>query len=287
MNYRHAFHAGNFADVLKHAVLAAVIELMQRKETAFRFIDTHAGIGIYDLDAATAEKTQEWRQGIGRILASAIPPAEGDVLAPFLRVVGEVGGGEPLRRYPGSPEIARRLLRPGDRMVVNELHPEDAKTLARRYAHDPQVRVLSLDGWQVLKAVLPPKERRGVTLVDPPFEKAGEFERLAAALVEAHRRFATGTVILWYPIKDIPAVETFARRVAGLGLDRILSVEMRVRPPASATVLSGAGLVVHNPPFGLIDKLEVIMPFLARTLALSGAGSQRISWLAGEKPKRS
>lgn len=286
MNYRHAFHAGNFADVMKHAVLAVVIELMQRKATPFRFIDTHAGIGIYDLSGDEAEKTGEWRQGIARVLAAELPPAAAESLAPYLRVVRALGG-QPLQRYPGSPEVVRRLLRPCDRMVVNELHPEDARALARRYAHDAQVRVLSIDGWVALKAMLPPMERRGLTLIDPPFEERGEFDRLAAALIEAHRRFASGTVMLWYPIKDRVAVAGFARKVAACGLEKILAVEIRVRRPATSQVLVGAGLVIHNPPYGLVERLEAMMPFLAAILALDGAGEWRISWLAEERLRQS
>lgn len=285
MNYRHAYHAGNFADVVKHATLAAVVDLMQRKETPLRFIDTHAGVGVYDLHSEAAERTGEWRNGIGRLVGAVLPPEVADAMAPYLRVVHEVGGKRQLVRYPGSPELVRRLLRVDDRMVVNELHTEDAAELARRYGRDPRVKVLSLDGWTALKAVLPPKERRGVTLIDPPFEEPGELDRLAVALSDAHRRFATGTVMLWYPIKDLAAVAAFERRLAGSGLEKILLVEIRVRPRQPVPALVGAGLVVHNPPFGLVPRLEAMMPFLAARLALDGPGSWRVEWLAGERPK--
>lgn len=286
MNYRHAYHAGNFADVVKHATLAAVIELMQRKEAPLRFIDTHAGVGVYDLRSEAAEKTGEWRTGIGRLVGAELPHEVAQLMAPYLRVVAEVGGKRHLTRYPGSPELVRRLLRASDRMIVNELHDEDGAELARRYARDPRVKVLRLDGWTVLKAVLPPKERRGVTLIDPPFEEPGELDRLANALLEAHRRFATGTVMLWYPIKDLAAVQGFERRIATSGLDKILLVEIRVKPRQPLPALIGAGLVVHNPPFGLVPRLETMMPYLARQLALEGAGSSRVAWLAGERPSR-
>lgn len=286
MNYRHAYHAGNFADVVKHATLAAVIELMQRKETPLRFVDTHAGVGVYDLRSEAAEKTGEWRTGIGRLVGAEPPPEVSAAMASYLRVVAEVGGKRHLARYPGSPELVRRLLRESDRMIVNELHAGDAAELARRYTRDPRVKVLSLDGWTVLKAVLPPKERRGVTLIDPPFEEPGEFDRLAGALLEAHRRFATGTVLLWYPIKDLAAVQAFERRIAGSGLEKILLVDIRVKPRQPHPALIGAGLVVHNPPFGLVPRLESMLPYLARLLALEGAGSSRVEWLAGEKSTR-
>lgn len=286
MNYRHSYHAGNFADVVKHATLAAVIELMQRKETPLRFIDTHAGVGVYDLRSQAAEKTGEWQTGIGRVVAAELPQEVAEAMSQYLRIVAEVGGKRHLARYPGSPELVRRLLRDGDRMIVNELHAEDAAELARRYARDARVKVLRLDGWTVLKAVLPPKERRGVTLIDPPFEEPGELDRLANALLEAHRRFATGTVLLWYPIKDVAAVQAFERRIAATGLEKILLVEIRVKPRQPQPALIGAGLVVHNPPFGLVPRLETVMPYLARLLAIEGAGSTRVEWLAGERPSR-
>jgi 23S rRNA (adenine2030-N6)-methyltransferase len=286
MNYRHGYHAGNFADVVKHATLAAIIDLMQRKETPLRFVDTHAGVGVYDLRCEAAERTGEWRSGIGRLVGIELPPRVAEAMAPYLRVVHEVGGKRHLSRYPGSPELVRRLLRAEDRMVVNELHAEDAAELARRYARDPRVKVLSLDGWTALKAVLPPKERRGVTLIDPPFEEPGEFDRLATALLEAHRRFATGTVLLWYPIKDLAAVAAFERHLTGAGLEKILLVEIRVKPREKVPVLLGAGLIVHNPPFGLVPRLEAMLPFLAPRLALDGPGSWRVEWLAGERVRR-
>lgn len=285
MNYRHAYHAGNFADVMKHAVLAAVIDLMKRKPTPFRFIDTHAGVGVYDLSGDQATKTGEWRQGIARVLAAERPAEADDALAPYLGVVAEVGGGD-LRHYPGSPEVARRLLRADDRIVLNELHPVDAAELAARYAGDKRVKVLSLDGWMALKSLLPPKERRGVVLVDPPFEEPGEFRRLLAALQAAHRRFATGVVLLWYPIKDRAAVAAFQAEVVASGLARLLSVELSVRSPKPVQELSGAGLVILNPPFGLEPRLEAMMPFLARAMALEGAGEHRLAWLAGEREAR-
>jgi len=282
MNYRHAYHAGNFADVLKHATLALVIEHMKLKPAPFRVIDTHAGIGVYDLGAEAALKTGEWREGIGRVLSCTFSPAAAAVLAPYLGVVRRLNGSGELKRYPGSPLLARELLRTGDRLVVNELHPEDQHELNRLFAHDPQVKVTALDGWTALKSLLPPKERRGVVLVDPAFEEAHELDRLVDGLQEATQRFATGTFLLWYPIKDAKAVGAFRRQVAGLALPKAMAVELSVRGTDDASSLSAAGLIVVNAPFTLAENLRVLLPELARVLAQGPGAGFRIDVLGRE-----
>ena len=284
MNYRHIYHAGNFADVLKHAVLALVIEHMKLKEGPFRVIDTHAGIGLYDLESVEAQKTGEWRDGIGRLLAADLPQDVAGILAPYLQLVrAENDNTEHILRYPGSPVVARRLMRANDRLVVNETHPEDATRLAALFAKDRQTKVLALDGWTALKALLPPQERRGIVLIDPPFEEPGEFARLLEGLVAAHRRFATGTVILWYPIKDLRAVSTFARDAAALGIPKLLSIELAVATPRDDGPLSATGLLILNPPYTLEAKLTVLLPYLARLLQRDDGAMGRIEWLAGER----
>lgn len=287
MNYRHAYHAGNFADVLKHAVLAAVIDYFKRKPQPFRVIDTHAGTGVYDLAGEEAEKTGEWRDGIGRILADTPPPAVAEILAPYLDVVRgenpEGANGAHLVRYPGSPLVARRLLRAGDKLVVNEAHPEDAARLRALFAKDPATKVLEIDGWTALKSLLPPPERRGIALIDPPFEEAGEFERLVQGLAAAHRRFATGTVILWYPAKDPRRVAAFHREIAALGIPKILATDLYLRAPLSEGTLVGTGLIVLNPPYTLESILETLLPYLVRTLARAASAEHRLVWLTGER----
>jgi len=283
MNYRHVYHAGNFADVLKHAVLALVIEHLKLKDAPFRVIDTHAGTGLYDLASEEAQKTGEWRDGIGRILA-AEPPAEiAGILAPYLDVVRAGNGAGGLLRYPGSPLIARRLLRPGDRLVANEAHPEDAARLAALFARDRAVKTLALDGWSALKALLPPRERRGVVLIDPPFEEPGEFHRMVDGLAAAHRRFATGTVILWYPIKDVRAVRAFSREAAALAIPKLLAAELFVATPYLDGELSGTGLLILNPPFTLEAKLAKLLPYLATTLKRGPGADSALVWLVGER----
>lgn len=289
MNYRHAYHAGNFADVLKHVVLSLVIEHLKLKPSPFRVIDTHAGVGLYDLGSVEAGKTGEWREGIGRLLAARAKGAVAEALAPYITVVRSIDdeprsqargpataeeGGDTLRHYPGSPLIARRLLRRGDVLVANELHVRDRVLLAERFAGDPQTRVLGLDGWMAIKSLLPPRERRGVILVDPPFEQPGEFGRLARALADIVRRFATGTALLWYPIKDPRTIAEFHRDISSLGIDpgRLLVVELMLRAPTDPERLNGSGLVILNPPFTLAAKLELLLPYLAKTLSPDGGG---------------
>jgi 23S rRNA (adenine2030-N6)-methyltransferase len=273
MNYRHAYHAGNFADVVKHAVLALVIEHLKLKPAPFRVIDTHAGIGVYDLASEAAQKTGEWREGIGRVMETRFSPAAAEMLAPHLGVVRRLNADGPLTRYPGSPLLARELLRSSDRLVVNELHPEDQNELKRLFAHDGQVKIMTLDGWTALKALLPPPERRGVTLIDPAFEQTGELDRLVDGLEEAVRRFANGTYLLWYPIKEAKPVSAFRSRLAELGLPKVTAIELMIRGPEDETRLNGAGLVAVNAPFTLAANLRVLLPELAGALAQGkGAG---------------
>jgi 23S rRNA (adenine2030-N6)-methyltransferase len=284
MNYRHAYHAGNFTDVLKHAVLALVIEHLKQKPAPFRVIDTHAGLGVYDLASEEAEKTGEWRAGIGRLLDAdaRLTPEAAAALAPYLGVVRGLNQGAALARYPGSPLIARRLMREGDRLVVNELHPEDNAALAQLFARDAQTKVLALDGFTALKSLLPPKERRGVVLVDPAYEVAGELERLVQGLKEVERRFATGTILLWYPVKDASLIAAFRRQIAALGFAKALAVELMIRAPDDPTRLNGAGLIVINPPFTLRAKLETLLPELARLLAQGRGAAFRLEPLGPE-----
>ncbi len=293
MNYRHAFHAGNFADVLKHSVLALAVEHLKRKDKPFVVIDTHAGAGSYDLAGDEAQRTGEARNGVLAIEADSQPPAQ---LAPWLDAVRRLNGAaagvvpgsssESLRRYPGSPRLARDLLRPEDRLVAVELHPQDAETLAVEFARDRRVTVHALDGWLALKAFLPPKERRGLVLVDPPFEAPGDFGRLVRGLAEAHRRWATGIYVLWYPIKDSAEANRFTEAVAALGLPRTLLVELAVSSVQPGAKLSASGLILVNPPWRLDEDLAEMLPWLSRRLAQGPGAAYRLEWLVGEKPGR-
>jgi 23S rRNA (adenine2030-N6)-methyltransferase len=279
MNYRHAFHAGNFADVLKHALLVRVLMYLRMKEAAFRIIDTHAGSGRYDLSAAEAMRTGEWRNGIGRLLAAPPEGETGKLLEPYLDCVrAERGNSEP-GVYPGSPLITRALARPQDRLIFCELHPEERTALAVAVAGDRRAKVVETDGWTALKAYLPPPERRGLVLVDPPFEEPGEFQRLERGLIEAHRRWATGIYMFWYPVKDLHETEAFGRRVMRLGIPKILRAELTIRPVGAGT-LGACAMLLVNPPWTIEAELAQLMPYLARVLAQGNTGRYRVDWLA-------
>ena len=282
MNYRHAYHAGNFADVVKHVVLMMVIEHLKQKDTPFRVIDTHAGVGAYDLTADAAERTGEWHGGIGRLIgadAEPLPAAMAQRLAPYLDIVRALNPPGSLRRYPGSPRIARALLRPQDRLVVNELHPEDAALLRQQFPRDSQTKVLELDGWTALKALLPPNERRGVILIDPPFEAPRELDRLVEGLAAAVKRFATGVFVLWYPIKDPRPVAAFHRRLVAAGHGSLLRIELMLRPAHDPDRLNGCGLIVVNAPYQLDASLTPVLAFLSGRMAETSGSAQ--GWAQG------
>jgi 23S rRNA (adenine2030-N6)-methyltransferase len=291
MNYRHAYHAGNFADVMKHIALMLVMQHLGRKDKPFRVIDTHAGCGWYCLDSDAAERTGEWRGGFGRLVAPDTDLARlksGDVLAEYISVVARAEaairaradvGDRPV--YPGSPAIAQAMLREADRLHVNELHPEDHALLAADLARDRRVVVTRQNGWHILKAALPPKERRGVILIDPPFEESGEFDRLAESLAAAWKRFATGIVLLWYPIKDRAAVDGFYRRVAGLVSEQqpILRCELAIDSVGSDGPLAATGLLVCNPPYRFEETYRAVLDDLARALARTPAARASVTAL--------
>jgi 23S rRNA (adenine2030-N6)-methyltransferase len=282
MNYRHAFHAGGFADVMKHAVLALLIERLKAKPAAFRVIDTHAGTGMYDLASREAERSGEWRDGIGRLWDAAPEPSLADLLSPYLEAIRAANPDGALRRYPGSPWIARHLFRKQDRLTAVELHPDDGKALAALFAGDVQVRIIALDGWLALGAFVPPKERRGLVLVDPPFEASDEFERLLAAFVAAHKRWPTGIYALWYPVKDLAAVDRFRAGLAAGGVRRLLRTELFVRARGDGGTFNGAGLIVCNPPWQFADALEPLLAGLAPLLAQAPSAGYLVDEIAGE-----
>src|SRR5215471_1664131 len=282
MNYRHAFHAGNFADVVKHAVLARVVVHLREKESAFRIIDTHAGSGLVRLRGPEASRTGEWRQGIGRLLAARLAPEIRTLLAPYLDAVAAYNVEGRMVAYPGSPLLALSWLRPQDRLIACELVPAAAAALGRALGKDRRAKVITIDGWTALTAYVPPKERRGLVLIDPPFEAPGEFDRLAEHLVRAHRKWATGIYLLWYPIKDRAETDRFGRRVAELGVPKILRAEIMIATQ-NAKSLIGSGLLLVNPPWKLETELKILLPALAEVLRRETQGTARVDWLAREK----
>jgi 23S rRNA (adenine2030-N6)-methyltransferase len=283
MNYRHAFHAGSFADVVKHSVLALLIERLKEKEAAFRVIDTHAGTGIYDLTADEATRTGEWQQGIGRLMSHKLDPALLALLQPYFTVIRIANGGSALKRYPGSPWIARELLRMQDRLTACELHPEDAAVLRDVFEGDRQVKTIMLDGWLALGSFVPPKERRGLVLVDPPFEERDDFEKLAAGLKAAHRRWPSGIYALWYPVKDLVAIDRFRAELAQSGIPRVIRAELLIRSRAAAGRFNGTGLVICNPPWKFEDTLTALLSGLAPHLSDGPGSGKVIDVIAGEQ----
>jgi 23S rRNA (adenine2030-N6)-methyltransferase len=282
MNYRHAYHAGNFADVVKHAVLARVLIHLRDKPAAFRVIDTHAGAGRYDLGGAEAGKTLEWRDGIERLARASLDTTTRTLLAPYLDAVSALNPGGRIVAYPGSPALVQAMLRPQDRLVACELEPKAAAALETNLRGDNRCKAIAIDGWTALGAYVPPKERRGLVLVDPPFEQPGEFTRLAQGLTAAHRKWPTGSYLLWYPIKDRAETEGFARRLSRLGIAKMLRIELILAKAGPDTGLRGSGLIAVNPPWTLHDELKILLPVLAEVLSRGATSELRLDWLAGE-----
>jgi 23S rRNA (adenine2030-N6)-methyltransferase len=279
MNYRHVFHAGNFADVFKHALLSVLLEHLKTKDKPFFVLDSHAGLGLYDLSDERSLRTGEWRDGIARVLARPGAPA---ALAPYLAAVRGLNGDEGLRWYPGSPRLIRIFLRAQDRLAAVEMHPEDARLLADEFTGDPAVKIHAMDGYGALKSLLPPPERRGLVLIDPPFEATDEFAHLARGLKEAHRRWATGIYMLWYPIKNRDAVAAFHAEVAALALPRTMAVELRLEAE-TPNRLVGCGVILVNPPWTFEREAAEILDFLVKVLGRTAASSRRIEWLVPEE----
>lgn len=284
MNYRHSFHAGNFADAAKHAALVLLLERLKAKETPFAVVDSHAGAGIYDLRDEAAQRTGEFRHGILRLLADPAPPA---ALRPYLDAVRRhnpdiEADGTGLRWYPGSAQLARDALRSQDRLILIELHPEEQAELKRRYGRDRQVAIHHGDGFQALKALLPPAERRGLVLVDPPYEAADEFARVVAALKAAHRRWPTGIYVAWYPIKDPGGIARFHAELAATGIRRMLAAELLVQAPGDVRQLNGSGLIVINPPWRADEALADLHAALQERLGRGAGAGSRLAWLVPE-----
>lgn len=271
MNYRHDYHAGNFADVVKHVVLARVLTYMKQKPRPFRVIDTHAGAGRYDLSGLEPGKTGEWQDGIGRLFDAELPGPVADLLAPYLDVVRAENDPGQLRYYPGSPVLARQLMRVEDVLVANELSGQDFERLKGEFRRSKTTTVLNIDAWHAVKSLLPPKERRGLVLIDPPFESREEFDNLATAVGEATRRFATGTYLIWYPLKNETAADRFIAAVTAQSGLEFLDVRLSVSSAFAGLGLTAAGVLVLNPPFVLREELEATMPVLSERLA-EGAG---------------
>ena len=281
MNYRHAFHAGGFADVIKHIVLVRILTYLQDKQAPFRVIDTHAGAGVYDLTSDEALRGGEWLTGVARVMQARFSETTLPLVAPYLDIVRAFNPQRELKAYPGSPLIARALLRPQDRLTACEVEPKARKRLIDALRRDTQARVVDLDGWVALPAFVPPNERRGLVLIDPPYEQKDEFERIAAGFTEAFAKWPSGSYLLWYPVKSRRASDNLARHVAevvgtGAPPGKCLRWDFSVAPQAAGAALNSAGLLIVNPPWTLAGELKAILPELEKPLGQGGAGRFRL-----------
>ena len=281
MNYRHAFHAGGFADVIKHIALTRILLYLQEKPAAFRVIDTHAGAGRYDLEGDEARRGGEWLTGIARVLQARFSESALPLVKPYLDIVRAFNPDNALKAYPGSPLIARALLRPQDRLTACEIEPTARKKLIEALRRDTQARVVDLDGWTALPAFVPPNERRGLVLIDPAFEAKDEFERLADGFTAAFEKWPTGSYLIWYPAKSRRATDALAQRVARAAASvkpagKCLRLEFSVAPQSVDAALASTGLLIVNPPWTLQGELKTILPELEKPLGQGGAGRFRL-----------
>lgn len=280
MNYRHAFHAGNFADVFKHAVLLVLLDALTAKDKPLCYFDTHAGRGAYRLDDAEALKTGEWRDGIGRLFGGS------EIPEPLQRYVAAIRANNPdgaLRMYPGSPLLAAQALRADDRLVLCETQTDEADALRGQFRNDRRVHVHIRDGYAALNALLPPAEKRGLVLIDPPFEaQEGEFAAIEAALSKAHARWPHGVYAVWYPIKSHRTIAPFHRHLAEGPFEQVLVAELMVQPGDSPLRLNGCGILIANPPWQIERTLSALLPTLRSALAQSPRSAQHLRWLCGK-----
>lgn len=283
MNYRHAFHAGNFADVHKHAALARVLVRLREKGTPFGVLDTHAGAGLYDLTAEAASRTGEWREGIARLWSTVPAEPAADLLRPYLDVVRAANPAGELVRYPGSPVLIRHLLGPSDRLIACEFEPDAAASLTAALRRDRRAKAIAIDGWTALAAYIPFKERRGLVVIDPSFEQPRELERLLRALQDAHQKWATGVYLAWYPIKRQHDADAFARKLAATGIPNIFQSELVVARRGEREGLRGSGLVIVNPPWRLAEDIAAMTPAVAALLSQGDPARLRNVWLTPER----
>ncbi len=291
MNYRHQYHAGNFADVFKHVLLVQLLRALQKKEKGFVYVDTHAGRGRYDLAAAATgdslARQPEWPGGIGRLWsydAATVPPAVAEYLGIVRDFDRHAGNLEPGPRfYPGSPWIARQLARPFDRLALCELHPGEGVALRGEFAQVPRVAVHELDGYAALRAMLPPPERRALLLLDPPYEAPDEFTQLAAGLAAALKRFPSGLFAVWYPLTGRARVEEFFAALRNLSPPPTLTCELTIAGEASPIKLKGCGLLIINPPWQFATEVAPVLAFLAAALAQAPGGGARTEWVVAER----
>lgn len=279
-SYRHIYHAGNFADVMKHITLTFTLQALHQKDKPIFFLDCHAGIGRYDLHAEQAVQTGEYHQGIEKLWQEQDLPC---VLQPYMDAVRSLNTDQALRYYPGSPGLARYLLRPQDRMALVELNKYDFATLKNEFAGDRQVTVHLQDAYQSLKAFLPPRERRGLVLIDPTFELKDEYQRLMEGIVTGWKKWPTGCFAIWYPLMSPTQVNTFHKAMRATEIPDVLCVELAIAPLRDPPRMSGSGMLIINPPWQLDIQLKNILPWLLQRLAIGEPGGTRVEWLSAPK----
>ncbi len=288
MNYRHEFHAGNFADVFKHIILVRIIEHLKSKEKAFRVIDTHAGSGMYELPTSDkmnhAGKAPEWVDGVGRLQNWKPSPQVAELLKPYLELVIGKTNGEGNRLYPGSPFLAYQTMRNQDRLSAIELYPPAFESLKSLFEGNYQARILNLDGWLIPNSQIPPKEKRGMMIIDPPFEIAGDFWRMAQSVTMAAKRWSGGTVALWYPLKHPLEVQGFKNLLMEREISDLICLEMQIDKPGTIPKLYGCGMIIRNAPFKLGAEMNLILPELTQLLATQkGNASWSVKRLTAER----
>ncbi len=280
MNYRHVFHAGNFADVFKHAVLIGLLEALAAKKTPYCYLETHAGSGRYDLHGADAQKTREHETGVMRLLAATELTPQLHIYMNLVRALNADAAPHDLRIYPGSPMLARYLMREQDRALLCELQPTEAGSLKRLFANDARVQVHQRDGYAAVGALIPPRERRGLVLIDPPFEaQEREFDAVRGALSIALERWPNGIYAIWYPIKLRRTTQTFRRWFVQQGIAKVLCAELLLHPDNSTLRLNGCGMIIVNAPWKFDQQLGALLPVLLRYLSQSRFGEHRVDWL--------
>lgn len=278
LSYRHSFHAGNHADVLKHIVQSLILTSLQQKEKPFVYHDTHSGVGRYDLTHEWSEKTGEYKQGIARVWQQETIPEQ---LESYLDAIRQLNQGDTLRYYPGSPRVARAHLREQDRMVLTELHPSDYPLLEQEFHRDRQVSIYKEDGFTRLKASLPPRERRGLVLIDPPYELAKEYRDVVRAIAHSHQRWATGIYAIWYPVVNRCDIDDMLQGLQDLGIRKILQIELGVSPDTNERGMTASGMIVINPPWTLENQMQTILPFLQQAIA-PATGHYKLQWIVPE-----
>ncbi|MCG3736700.1 23S rRNA (adenine(2030)-N(6))-methyltransferase RlmJ [Vibrio cincinnatiensis] len=278
LSYRHSFHAGNHADVLKHIVQSLILNALQQKDKPFVYHDTHSGVGRYDLTHEWSEKTGEYKQGIARIWQQNVTPY---AIESYLAAIKALNNGDTLRYYPGSPRVARAHLRPQDRMVLTELHPSDYPLLEQEFQRDRQVSIYKEDGFARLKASLPPKERRGLVLIDPPYELAKEYRDVVQAIAQSYKRWSTGIYAIWYPVVNRCDIDDMLEGLANLGIRKILQIELGVAPDTNERGMTASGMIVINPPWKLESEMQEILPFLKQAIA-PVTGHFKVEWVVPE-----